>query len=285
MADKAHNNNAEVRRKSPLATAFGGLSKRERAMILALVILGTCCALYFLLFRPGLDRLTALEDEVSKAEETQLEYSTVIAQDSGASEQIAKAGALHEGARGKLFTRMTDEALDSTVTGYLVEAGFDPQTLTLSTMEPGALTSFVPEPLAAASGGEGAEDPAPPADSGAGTEGVDDVPLSDGPDDSGGMDEGSGADGSSGVTASDSIYSYSVNVTAEGGWKNLYGLLGRIVQVDGAEITNYSYTENANSPGGEKGMFSLTIKLYVYLGDDAPTAPAGTEAVVDKLSE
>jgi hypothetical protein len=116
-------------------------------LIISLAFAGIVCALFFFLMKPGLENLVTLGSEVTKAEDKQQEYSKVIAEGRGASEQIAEAIASYDEAKKRLFTQMLSEALDSTVTGYLVKAGFEPQSLSLSTLSPETVDPFVPTML------------------------------------------------------------------------------------------------------------------------------------------
>jgi type II secretory pathway component PulM len=268
MANQNINNNeAMAKQQSPVASAFGKLSGRERTLIFALIIVGVVCALLFLLFMPGFERLNALESEVVKAENSQQEYQSVIAQGAGANEQITEAVAAYEAAREKLFPQMLSEALDSTVTGYMVQVGFEPQSLSMSTIAPEpAPAPFVATPISAPPIPEGTEEQAPPA-------GEEAAPPAEAPaeseitgaflwdgspfltayaaDEEGSEDaalpgeEPVGVEPISGEAPAESetggsLYSYSVNVTVGGNWLNLYQLLDLVAGIDGMEITQYS---------------------------------------------
>ncbi|MDR0518949.1 MAG: hypothetical protein LBG82_02675 [Clostridiales Family XIII bacterium] len=251
---------------SGVAAAFGKLTKREQGLIYALIVLGVACALVFLLFMPGLERLERLEKEAAAAEDQKKEYVSTIAEGLPMEQAIAEANALHDEAKGKLFPQMMPEALDAMVTKYLVGSGFDPQTLSMSELSPETIAMFNPP--------QGAD--GQPA--GTGTEGQEAQPASEigaaSAEMQGGAEGGQAeADGSgeseiapvevpeaSGTDGP--IYSYSVNVTATGGWNNLYKLLKQIAATDGAEVTQYSY--NGGSDPKSSGSFTMTIKFYVY---------------------
>jgi hypothetical protein len=227
------------KRKSAAAEAFGKLSRREQTMIFDLIAAGIVCALYFFVVQPGLDRLTALEAEAAKAEQSQDEYRTEIAAGPAAAEQAAAATAAYDEASKQIFSPMSIEELDSTVTGYLESAGFDPETLSMSQLQPEEMTPFVPQPLS--------ESPAPAnAD-------AQQAPA-----------EGD-ADGDS-APAGGSVYSYSTTISVTGGWDNLYKLLGVLADTNGVELTQYSYSEGSGE-NADQGTFSMTIKLYVFIED------------------
>jgi hypothetical protein len=236
---KPNEADAAATRRSPFAEAFGKLSARERTMIIALLAIGVICALYFFVVTPSFDRLSALELEAEEAETEQTEHSQVISQGIGAEEQIAEAIAAYDGIKGQFFDPLMIEQVDSTVTGYLVKAGFDPQSLSVSTLEPETLVSFTPQ-----DNGDGAA-----------VESTGEEPAA----------EPVAEDGSGGEAAQTggSLHSYTVNVTAGGGWSNLYKLLSRLGKLNGAELTQYSFS-GAGADSG-KGSFSMVIKLYVFI--------------------
>jgi hypothetical protein len=251
---KTNKTKAEGKKKSAAAEAFGRLSNREQTMIYALITLGIVCALYFLLLGPGMDRLSVLEDEVTKAEDTQETYSMAIAQSPTSKEQLATATAVYDEAKGRIFPLMTIETLDSTVTGYLEDAGFDPENLSMSQLESESVEPFIPQPLsespvqeavdAQQTEAEAAEDPAAQeeGDEAASEENEDqEAPAAD-----------------------VALYSYSVNINATGGWKNLYSLIDKIAEKDGVELTQYAYSEGSGD-SSNKGSFSMTIKFYVFI--------------------
>jgi hypothetical protein len=382
MANETKNSiAAEAKRQSSPAAAFGRLSRREQTMIFALIAVGVVCALAFLLVTPGLERIKALEGEVAQAEEQRMEYVTAIAQGQGTEQTIAEAQARYDEAKDKLFPQMLPEALDTTVTKYLVKAGFDPLTLSMSQLTPEEIVSFSPQPLngmsvpqasASPPAPDGAQAATPdgtaPVDSGQSSE--DDAQAedsaqaddrtakdSDATEDVSGRDDGTAKDGgtasalpwdgsifltayaddtvagdpaTSNVAAGDvaagdpavsnvaegdvvegdvvegdpaadnaatggdipiltdvplnetvytggSVYSYSVNVTAKGGWSNLYKLIDKISKVSGAEITQYSYSESIDAASAENGSFTMMIKFFIFV-QDAPAAGAADEA-------
>jgi hypothetical protein len=175
---------------------------------------------------------------------------------------------------------MTIEALDAMVTGYLTEAGFNPETLTMSQLEADDITLFNPQMLNESPGVQEGSDPAAEgADPGSGdaAAGAADAGAADAGDaeaeaDAGDAEAGADAGDAAGGEAPEegeaasggSLYSYSVNVTASGGWKEFYKLIDKIATVDGVEVTNYAYTEGS---GGESknGSFSMTVKFYVFV--------------------
>jgi hypothetical protein len=289
-------------------------------LIIALILIGVACALFFFLFKPGFENLEALKTAVAKAEDKQQEYSNVIAQGQGASEQIAEAIASYDEAKKRLFPQMLSEAIDSTVTGYIVKAGFEPQSLSLSTLTPESPTAFIPAVLNperqnfenAEAPAEPAE-PAEPADETAGgdegsvtgaflwdgspfltayaadEENADD-PAASGEEPAEGVEPISG-DAPSGeaetTETGGSIYSYSVSVTVGGSISNLYKLLSIVSEVDGMDILQYSLPnkseEAAQNADDEKTSFSFVIKLYVFVEEDVQYVSPEVEATIDMI--
>jgi hypothetical protein len=249
--------NAGEERKSPGAKAFENLSRRERALILTLIVIGVVCALYFFVVQPGFDRLSALEAETASAEETQDEYVAAIAAGPAFAEQAAAATAAYDEARAHIFSPLSIEELDATVTGYLESAGFDPEALTMSPLQPEDMTPFSPQPLSEPPDEQPVseytetpqamiEDAADPDEAVADP----DAPL-DGSKQTGGQ-------------AGGAAYSYSANISAAGGWNELYKLLDIVAATDGVELTHYSYSESGGEDSG-KGSFAMTIKFYVFI--------------------
>jgi hypothetical protein len=276
---KTNKTNTGEKRKSAAAEAFGKLSRRERAMIFALIAIGVACALFFFVVQPGFDRLSNLETEAAQAEETQDTYLKEIAAGSFAAEEAAAATAAYDAAMEQIFSPMTIETLDSTTTGYLEDAGFDPETLSMSQLQQEDMTPFSPQPLS--------DSPVPEiVDTQQAEPGVD-APA-DGAAADGDAADGDAADSdTAGGDAADSdttgeepadpdnppvesaqpvgsFYSYSVNISALGGWNNLYKLLDILADINGVELTQYAYSEGSGE-GSDKGSFSLTINFYVFI--------------------
>jgi hypothetical protein len=270
MANITKNTEAAEKRQSPIAAAFGGLSKREQVMIIVLVMAGIVCALFLFLVKPGLEKLSELDAETIKAEDLQAEYIDAIAQGPAAAEKLAAATEEYNTARMRIFAPMNIETLDSTVTGYLTNAGFDPETLSMTPLEAESLGRFTP-PLAEGEVPpvEGSEAPAPEGE----------VPE-DQPDGSGEpAPEGEAAVEGDGAAASGgSLYSYSVTTSVSGKWSNFYKLLDTIGATDGVEITQFSHTSD-DSNG--KNTFSMTIKFYVFVEEALPDAGAAEEGMPD----
>jgi cell division protein FtsL len=280
---------APARRQSPAAAAFARLSQREKVLIYALIVIGACVALVMLLILPTLDNIRTLEEEALQAETTKQEYVQAIAEGAGADQAIEEAQAAYEASQEKLFAPMSPEELDTTVTGYLVKAGFDPSTLTLSLLAPEQVTPYAPLPI---SDTQLPENPAVQASAAEeGTSGGTAMDTAAG--DAATTVDATATAGEPATTAGDTataeesatageeipidmtgtetaavgglIRSYTVSITAEGGWNNLYKLLSRIKATDGAAITQYSYTESVDPDKADGGSFSMTIKLYVFV--------------------
>jgi hypothetical protein len=233
-------------KQSPIAASFSKLTRREQGMLSALAALGIVCAILFLVVFPSMEKLDRLKAEAAEAESAHKDFTATIAYGNGAEQIIADENARHEAAKGKLFAQLLPEALDATMTKYLVKAGLDPQTLSMSEMEPDSITPFSPQI------------PAEAAPEAAGSEADDSnsmaIPLS-------ATDEAEMAGGS--------VYSYSVNATVKGSWKDFYKLLDRFAKTDGAEITQYTFSKGTDTKHPDTGSFTMTIKFYVLMpGND-----------------
>jgi hypothetical protein len=255
---KTNKTDAGEKRKSAAAEAFGRLSKREQTMIIALIVVGVVCALYFFVVQPGFDRLTTLEAEATKAEETQNAYRSAIAEGPAAAEQSATATVEYDAARGQIFSPLSIEELDSTVTGYLESAGFDPETLSMSQLAPEDMTPFSPQSLN--------ESPVPES-----------VDAQQAADDSVSEEASGDPDNPTdeGAQAGGSVYSYSATISAAGGWNNLYKLLGILADTSGVELTQYSYSAGGGE-NSDKGSFSMTMKVYVFIEEAVAETPTET---------
>jgi hypothetical protein len=282
--EKTNNTGAAEKRKSATAQAFGKLSRREQTMIFALLAVGVVCALYFFVVQPGLDRLSTLDAEATKAEETQDEYSAAIAAGPVAAKQSAAAMAAYDEAKTKIFSPMSIETLDSTVTGYLESAGFNPETLSMSQLQAEELTPFSPQPLSESPVPENV-DMTPVPEEAVGETAADDATVDDAAADEATVDEAAANETAADETAADeapaaldnpddqlgdvgqsggSVYSYSASISAHGGWDNLYNLLGILADTSGVELTQYSYSAGGGDDAAT-GSFSMTIKFYVFI--------------------
>ncbi|MDR2487483.1 MAG: hypothetical protein LBD12_05900, partial [Clostridiales Family XIII bacterium] len=151
------------------------------------------------------------------------------------------------------FGEMSPEALDECVTGYLLDAGFLPETLEMSNLAPEYVTAYVPS------------SPMPEGNTEAGMDGA-----------------VAGEVDVEGSTAGDApVHAYTVVATATGDWGNLYRLLNKVSKKRGIELVSYSFYASDALPvppkanGGDSqdnlgraipDRFSLTLKLYVDTG-------------------
>jgi type II secretory pathway component PulM len=248
------------------------LSSRERVMIVALVCVAVICALAFLVVMPGLARIDAQEQQTQEAEAAQASCENVIAQVAGLDAQIEKANAAYDASKGKLYTEMKPEALDAAVTKYVVDAGFDPQSLQMSQLGYEAMPAYVPQAAvtapedgAATAGGAatGTDGSAAAADADAGS-GDAATEQSAGTETAAADAAGQTADAGGGsAAAAGSIGSYTTNVTVKGSLKSFYKLLDRIEASGGVALTQYSCDSDL-SKGAKDAAFTMTIVFYVY---------------------
>jgi hypothetical protein len=158
--------------------------------------------------------------------------------------------------------RVTPVDIDANITGALTDTPFAPFFLTAYADETVASLGDIPEGDASLEGEASSEDGA----------------------------EGEGEGETAEPEARNNIYSYSLNVTVDGGWSNLRKLLSRVAKVESAEIMSFSYSEAGG--GGEEessGSFSIVMKLYVFIENEVQSAPSEDApvdgAVIDSLNE
>jgi hypothetical protein len=281
---------------SPIATGFKALSKREQIMIYLLVIVAVVGGLVFLVIIPALDNLTTLQAEVDDLKVQEMDYRHVIAQTDNYLTMYDEAKTTYNKAKKKYFKPMKPETLDEKVTGYLTDAGFDPETLSMSTLNVEGVPPYyasvlnptaVPEPANADTASEGAI--------AEGTEGQ--TPAETTENAAAAADSGY-ADAVASMGGAPTFV-YTVNVSVAGEWSNLYRLLDAVKKKSGIEIVSYQYNA-ANSPssaGGsastgttdgvgsaagtantiaQKDTISLIIKVYVFVkGVPASTGDSG----------
>jgi hypothetical protein len=266
---------------NPLSAAFNALSKREQIMIYLVVIVGVIAAFVFLVAKPAMENLTTLQTEADELQAREMEYRQVISQTDVYLAMYDEALATYNKAKKKYFKPMKPETLDEKVTGYLVEAGFEPTTLSMSTLNVEGIPYYsptilrptavpdIPDPEATSEGavdGDGltpkeeTEAAAAAADSGYAEEEV--------------------------ATGGAPAFVYTVNVSAEGEWSNLYKLLDAVKKKSGIEIVSYQYNDTA-APSDTvasgvpvaKDSVNLVIKLYVYV-KGVPASTGNADAAV-----
>ncbi|MDR0817755.1 MAG: hypothetical protein LBN35_03860 [Clostridiales Family XIII bacterium] len=296
MADKFQLNDPAVKsgpaekKSNPVASAFRNLSKREQIMIYALVVIGVIAALVFLVAIPAMDNLTALQDETADLKNQEMEYRQVIAQADSYHEMFDEAQTTYKKAQKKYFKPMKPETLDEKITGYLMDAGFDPSTLSMSTLNVEGVPGYtapilnptaVPElpdtdtataDIAVTDGG--AEDNADAAAAGgAGAEGADtgtevaDTTAAEGYDEAAANMGGAPA------------FVYTVNVSAQGEWSNLYKLLDTVRKKSGIEIISYQYNDASGGQTASKDTVTMVIKVYVFV-KGVPASTGNVDAAV-----
>jgi hypothetical protein len=166
---------------------------------------------------------------------------------------------------------MEPETLDGTITGLLVQSGFEPETLSMTTLTIDAVPPFAPGPLRESA-------------------------LTDQEEDVSGEEEAGAAS-----------FVYTVTASAEGSYKNLYDLLDLVSDIRGLEIASFAYTKGEqptiNTLAGAgaavgsalsgnsslvrtKDTVTIIFKVYVFVDGlsasdgeaGTPTEPAGSAA-------
>jgi len=144
MADinkNAVNDAATSKKKSGLTKAFDKLSKREQSLLCIGLIAVLLMVIVFLLILPGLNKLEELGEEADD-----LYYELDMMQRATGNMVVYQqlyddSREQYEAAIKKFFKPMKPETLDERVTGFLISAGYEPETLSLTPLG----VEFVPE--------------------------------------------------------------------------------------------------------------------------------------------
>jgi uncharacterized membrane protein YgcG len=285
-------------KSSPLAAAFAKISLRERALIIGLLIVAALIAIVYFAVLPTMSLLTDLTEEVDELTIQQQEMDSVIAQTALYRDNYELSKKDYNTYQEFFFPYMTPEDLDRMVTTMLVDAGFDPTRLSMTSLavetlplytQPPLVPQVVPSYVPTILGDDGTNtaggisgDISAGGTSG-GTSGGDDNGLVAGDGDSfgegGGLiagDPGLAGDvGSLAVPSqSDSpseVYVYTVDIGADGSLQTLFSLLTTVYAMQGIEVTNWTFTEPPTVQEGEEasaGTVTLQIKIYVFLGEE-----------------
>jgi hypothetical protein len=249
--------------QSAVKGIWASRTKRERTMILFLIVLLVLAGFAYFVLLPGIEKINTLTDEVAALEEEELNYRLAIAQTESYNKIYTESLAEYEAAKGAYRLPMDPESLDEMITGFLLNANFEPETLGL---QPISLEAVQPY-----------KSPA-----------LETVPFV-----TGGAIDASNAGTPSETSGGDSVassYVYTVNVSAAGKIENLYALLDHVSGMTGVRIESYAFTpgnEEIPQSGSEaassvtrpaKDGFSIVFKIYVFVegGYQSSSAESGT---------
>jgi hypothetical protein len=257
----------------PKQNFFQRLSKREQWMSIILIILVVGAVLIYFAIMPASKNLNKVHGEIKTLRATEVQMRDDIAQLPIYKTQFDEAKLRYDTALVKYNSPMDPELLDETITSLMTDSGFDPSSLTMSSIGNEAISPYnaakleanevpVMEPPADTSGGAETTAPATEADTDALLDGSSPevTPPSNQTE--------SSTDGLSGPSA----FAYSITATGEGTYKDLLNILTQVKTVKGLYLTTYSYDATAsevisgakNKPAGTQS-FSLTFKLYVFV--------------------
>jgi hypothetical protein len=267
---------------NPLSAAFKALSKREQIMIYLVVIVGVIAAFVFFVAIPAMDNLTTLQTEADELQAQEMEYRQVISQTATYNQMYDEALAAYNKAKKKYFKPMKPETLDEKVTGYLVDAGFDPQTLSMSTLNVEGVPSYLPTVLRPTAVPE-VSDPDTTSEGAVDGDGL--TPKEETEAAAAAADSGYAEQEA--ATGGAPAFVYTVNVSVEGEWSNLYKLLDKVRKKSGIEIISYQYNESAapvdiSNPSASvasKDSVNMVLKLYVYV-KGVPASTGNGDAAV-----
>jgi hypothetical protein len=246
-------------------------TKREQMMIILLIVLVVVAGFAYFVVLPGIAKINTLTDEVAALEEQELTYRLAIAQTESYNKIYTEALAEYEAAKVAYRLPMDPESLDEMVTGFLLNAQFEPETLSMQPISFEAVYPYKSPALETV-----------PFVTGGAIDASDGAAASETPSDAGGGGEGT-----------PSSYVYSVNVSAAGKIENLYTLLDHVAGMTGIRIESYSFNpgqEKELPQSGsaaastvslpEKDSFSIVFKIYVFV-EGAYQIPSAESATND----
>ncbi|MDR0853377.1 MAG: hypothetical protein LBN34_03315 [Clostridiales Family XIII bacterium] len=276
------------KKSNPVSDGFKKLSRRERVMIIALVIIVFVGAFIYFIALPMMSSFNSLKTEVMELQDKDFEMRTKISQTESYKDAFDQAEADYNKYTELFYKPMAVEVLDELVTGMIVQSGLVPGTLSMS-----ELVAADEAPYTAATlGGSGtmpetADDSAVSAE--AATDAATDEAAGSGEADTAEALPISGTEGGGEaseavqqpVAEANPVYAYTVNISAEGGRELFYKLLTAVRGTASTELVSYqisdaeTYSVQAASVGSEgggsapavvtsKGSISMQIKIYVF---------------------
>ena len=290
---------APSKKKNGLGEVFNKLSKREQSMISIGLIAVMVMVSVFLIMLPGLAKLDDMLDEADNLDFELNQMQSITGDIASYNQLFSESEEAFKAASKKFFKPMKPETLDERVTGYLIAAGYNPETLSMSPLSVEFLTPFAGTNEgflnAAIESGSGSENTGA-ADQGDGTAQGGGTVANDGTAQGGTANENDGAappaneDAEAGQTPEGpegaAAFVYTVNISASGDWSNLYRLLDELKGKNGVEIVSYEYNQAitdsgsvaagpgtttgtmanvSNSVSPEYDSISMILKLYVYV--------------------
>jgi hypothetical protein len=247
--DRKMNVQEADRPPSKLKTAMAMRTKRERTMIYLLIVIAIGAILIYFAVLPGFTKYSALMDEIEQLEDRESLYRTTIAKAGTYGKMYADAKVAWEAAQTMYYRPMDPESLDRTITGLLIDAGFEPDNLSMSSLISEAIPSFAPPALQEM-----------PFTTAGAVEETGEEPAAD--------------DGTGDPASEPSSFVYTIKTSVSGSLDKLYTLLDTVKDMNGIKITSYTYMENDSKatdeatgevPEGDRSEATLIFKVYVFV--------------------
>jgi len=233
---------------------YTGLSLREKGLIWALLIVLLVLAVIFLLIIPANDRLASAQGERDTLRSEQATTLMTIAAISMNQETLDSAQAEHQKYLTMYQAPLHPEDVDRMITTLIMDCGFSPSALTLTTTTSEFLTAYTP---------------AIPATQVQGVDPNEEVDVEATGDDEtaggGGTAAGTGDTPSQTYTGAQSVLVFDVEVVVTGQDQNFYNLLDKVLPLTWMKITSSSYMPNPRwAFGGESGPQTCTVHFRIY---------------------
>jgi hypothetical protein len=262
---------------------FSKLSKREQIMVVVLVVLVLGAALVYFAIVPAVKNYNNITDEIEKLRTEESQMQSDIAQKEVYLAQYDAAKIRYDEALLKYNKPMDPETLDETITTLVSDAGFEPNSLTMSSLTSEGVAPYTTRTLEAnsvpildpvippdADPATGAAGEREAADAALATPGGATADSDAAPNES--VESTGSAEGTAELAGEYSSYVYSLDVTVDGTYTNLQNLISSMSDVNGLYLTTYSYDTKASdvilgSTFSKRGtqQFALTFKLYVFV--------------------
>ncbi|MDR0357279.1 MAG: hypothetical protein LBH63_02815 [Clostridiales Family XIII bacterium] len=205
QATKSNAGGAASVKKSILAS----LSKRDRILIYAMVVIIVSGAIIYFGVIPGADKYRELQGDIATLEQKENDYKNAIAQIDRYKKEFAEAQETYAELRPMFNSPMDPESLDEMITGLLLAANLDPQTLS---KQPLGLVEIQPFGSAHLTTGETPEG-----------------------------EDATNPEGNAGDASS--VFVYTINVSAKGTVLDLSALLTNVVGKTGVRIASFTYSK------------------------------------------
>ncbi|MDR3052630.1 MAG: hypothetical protein LBU48_02055 [Coriobacteriales bacterium] len=263
--------------ESPILTQLGKLRPRERALLVALLLVVAMSIYMIQVFLPNMETLASRQGSINDLQSQRLMQEADIATLSASQQAYEDAVVQRDDYAKRYFGPLLPEQRDKLITNLLLESGFVPESLVFTGLLEASVAPYYPNPLDATalslSGTGQSTDSTTGAGSGTG--------AGAGADGSAGAGDGTG-DGASAsgmdtetaaatvaeqlpqesteVSPSDTMVAkYTVTVAAQGDKTALYALLDRVLKQRGIELVSYSCTPSVQATQGSDGTLNPPV--------------------------